>query len=463
MTTQIIYVLNANGEPLMPTHRLGKVRRWLSCGEAHWFGNSRTTIQFDRPVENTTQNCIEGIDLGNHIGISVVCTTTNQELYNGISQRDYQGEVKRNIKRREHRRNRRNRLRHRKARFDNRRRPDGWLAPSIQHYIDFTINEILRIQKFLPISKVILETSVFDTAKLTNFGIRPKDYTKGRLHGYNSLKEYLYDQQNGIDPIDGQHYLLSEMVVHHLQYRSQGGTNSPDNTILLSRKNHNTTNHNNGILTDLAKHHQDSLVNTKGAFLMNIMHLRLPKILNNKPLQLTFGYKTAQQRTLYGFKKDRNNLINHVVDALLIANGNNHTELMTDIIHREKHHRNNRSLEKFYDAKYYSNVDGKVYSGKELGSGRTNRKQPRTYNSKRFERGCKKSKGRRPIRHQHYQFQPHDKILWQDKIVKCKTTMNRGKSIQFWLPNGKTKSSKPSKLKLLHHANHWKIDIIDYQ
>lgn len=187
MTTQIIYVLNTNGEPLMPTHRLGKVRRWLNCGEAHWFGNSRTTIQFDRPVGNTTQNCIEGVDLGNHIGISVVCTTTNQELYNGISQRDYQGEVKRNVKRREYRRTRRNRLRHRKARFDNRRRPDGWLAPSIQHYIDFTIDEILRIQKFLPISKVILETSVFDTAKLTNFGIRPKDYTKGRLHGYSSL------------------------------------------------------------------------------------------------------------------------------------------------------------------------------------------------------------------------------------------------------------------------------------
>ena len=32
MTTKIIYVLNANGEPLMPTHRLGKVRRWLNNG-----------------------------------------------------------------------------------------------------------------------------------------------------------------------------------------------------------------------------------------------------------------------------------------------------------------------------------------------------------------------------------------------------------------------------------------------
>ena len=41
--------------------------------------------------------------------------------------------------------------------------------------------------------------------------------------------------------------------------------------------------------------------------------------------------------------------------------------------------------------------------------------------------------------------------------------MNRGKSIQFWLPNGKTKTSNPSNLKLLYHANHWKIDIIEHQ
>lgn len=460
MTTKIIYVLNADGEPLMPTHRLGMVRHWLNKHEAHWYGNRRDTIQFDRPVANNIQQCIEGVDLGNHLGIAVVCPVTNQELYRSVSHRDYQGEVKRNVKRREQRRSRRNRLRYRQVRFSNRRQSAGWLAPSIQHYLDFTVKEIKRIQQFLPISKVILETTIFDIARLTNFGIRPDDYTKGRLHGYHSLKKYLYDQQDGIDPLDGQHYMLSEMVVHHLNYRNQGGTNSPDNTILLSRKNHNTANHNNGVLKTLAKHYQSSLVNTKGAYLMNIMHLRLPKLLSNKPVQLTFGYKTAQQRQLYGFKKNRQNIINHAVDAMLIANGDNRTITMTDTIYREKHHRNNRRLEKFYDAKYYSKVDEKVYSGKKLSSGRTNRKQKRTYNSKRSERGCKKTKGRRSIRRQHYPFQPHDKILYQDKIVKCKTTMNRGKSVQFRLPNDKLKSTKPANLTLLHHANSWGINII---
>jgi len=35
-----------------------------------------------------------------------------------------------------YRRTRRNRLRHCKPRFDNRKRPGGWLAPSIQHKLD---------------------------------------------------------------------------------------------------------------------------------------------------------------------------------------------------------------------------------------------------------------------------------------------------------------------------------------
>lgn len=162
----------------------------------------------------------------------------------------------------------------------------------------------------------------------------------------------------------------------------------------------------------------------------------------------------------YGFEKDRQNIANHAVDALLIANGNNRTISMADTIYREKHHRNNRCLEKFYDAKYYSKVDDKVYSRKELSSGRTNRKQTRIYNSKRFERGCKKTKGHRSIRRQHYPFQPHDKISYQNQVLKCKTTMNRGKSVQFQLANGKTKSTKPANLKLLHHANSWQINII---
>ena len=39
-----IYVVDSNGQPVMPTSRLGMVRRWLKSGQAHWYGNCRNTI-----------------------------------------------------------------------------------------------------------------------------------------------------------------------------------------------------------------------------------------------------------------------------------------------------------------------------------------------------------------------------------------------------------------------------------
>ena len=41
--------------------------------------------------------------------------------------------------RRTFRRRRRGNLRYRPARFDNRIRPEGWLAPSLQHQVDTTV------------------------------------------------------------------------------------------------------------------------------------------------------------------------------------------------------------------------------------------------------------------------------------------------------------------------------------
>ena len=63
-----IYVLDEEGEPLMPTKRLGMVRRWLKSGEAHLYKNSRDIIQFDRKTTNYTQETVEGCDLGDHLG-----------------------------------------------------------------------------------------------------------------------------------------------------------------------------------------------------------------------------------------------------------------------------------------------------------------------------------------------------------------------------------------------------------
>ncbi|MGM0654365.1 MAG: RRXRR domain-containing protein [Thermodesulfobacteriota bacterium] len=56
-----------------------------------------------------------------------------------------EGQVERNKERRMYRIQRRSRLRHRKARFNNRRKIDGWLPPSIQHKLDSHIKTIERL------------------------------------------------------------------------------------------------------------------------------------------------------------------------------------------------------------------------------------------------------------------------------------------------------------------------------
>ena len=54
-----------------------------------------------------------------------------------------------------------------------------------------------------------------------------------------------------------------------------------------------------------------------------------------------------------------------------------------------------------------------------------------------------------------------DITIYQGKIFECKGTMSRGKSVQFRLFNGKLKSTKPTNLKTLHHANIWQISLIE--
>ena len=451
---KIIYVVDSDGKPLMPTHRLGMVYHWLKRGDAHWFGNSRTTIQFDRPTQNYVQDLTLGVDIGQHLGLAVVNNNTNECVYRGQSERPFVAEVKRNNLRRMYRRTRRSRLRHRQARFNNRRLSDQWLAPSVRHQLDFNVREITRITKFLPISKVILEVQPFDIRKLTDYGVRPNDYTIGKQSGFANIKNYLYARQNGIDPLDGKHYPLSKMVVHHLNYRSHGGTNNPNNLVLITREHHNNANHCNGTLTTLANNLQLA-IDTRGAYLSNIMGIRLPGLLKqaNLPVLLTAGYLTAHKRKLYSIAKS------HVNDALVIANGNNYTKCLTPIVKRIKKRRNNRSLAKFYDAKYIDMRDGQEKSGQELSSGRTSRSRELDYHNQRMFRQCyartktgRLKKGRFSIRKQHYQERPGDLALYKQQVWTVRGVHGKGKTILLDRQSMR-KDVDIKKTQIIYHTN----------
>ena len=149
----VVYILDINGIPLMPTSRNRKVRKMLEQGLCHIVKTTPFTIQLDYETTDFKQGIALGVDCGTkHIGISA--TTEKKELFSAevILRTDI---VELLSTRRETRRTRRNRLRYRQARFDNRiaRKRKGWLAPSVENKIHSHLSIIRKLHSILPIFK----------------------------------------------------------------------------------------------------------------------------------------------------------------------------------------------------------------------------------------------------------------------------------------------------------------------
>lgn len=124
-------VLSKNGERLMPTIRLGKVRHLLKDGKAKIIKHHPFTIQLLYDSKTDTQPIEICEDVGyNYIGISV---KSESHEYVSVQYDTLQDEKYCHDSCRKMRRIRRNRLRYRKPRFDNRKRNKDWLAPSLEH------------------------------------------------------------------------------------------------------------------------------------------------------------------------------------------------------------------------------------------------------------------------------------------------------------------------------------------
>jgi hypothetical protein len=163
----MVYVLNEHGKPLMPTKRYGKVRRLLKEGKARVVARCPFTIRLCYPSSGYTQEVTLGVDAGSKfVGLSA--TTEKKELY--AAEVALRNDIVDLIAtRREFRRARRSRTtRHRAPRFDNRKKDDGWLAPSIRQKIHTHLRVVPDVYKILPVSAIVAEVAAFDIAKIRN-------------------------------------------------------------------------------------------------------------------------------------------------------------------------------------------------------------------------------------------------------------------------------------------------------
>ena len=310
----LVYVLKQNGQPFMPTERFGKVRRLLKEGKAKVVRREPFTIRLlYEPETDVVQECYCGVDTGSkHIGVAVV--GNDKILYQ--SQTKLRDDIKRKIdRRRAFRQNRRLRkIRYRKQRFLNRRNSirKNRLSPSVKHKVQAHIDEIEFCKKILPISDLILEVSQFDTAlmknpSLMNEKVKHWGYQKGFNYGYSSRRSAILHRDNYTCQCCGKKNCRLE--VHHIKFKSQGGTDDEENLITLCKDCHDGVH--TGIIV-LNKKPKKSK-NLKHATHMSIIRSRL---LKKYPDAIeTFGFVTSENRNRLKLRKE------HYIDACVIASG----------------------------------------------------------------------------------------------------------------------------------------------
>ena len=186
-----VYVQTAQGKPLDSTTP-ARARLLVKRGRARVVARMPFTIRLrDRDMGYTTQVTL-GVDSGySKVGFSAV--TEKEELLAGeLILRD---DMSQKVEQRKHyRRNRRYRnTRYRAPRFDNRKREQDWLAPSVRHKKQAHIQLIATIKRLLPVSHTELEVATLDTQQLQNPEISGIEYQQGTLQGYH-IREYLLEK-----------------------------------------------------------------------------------------------------------------------------------------------------------------------------------------------------------------------------------------------------------------------------
>lgn len=299
----------------MPTERCGKIGYLLRHGKAHVVSRVPFVVQLDYDSTTYTQDVSLGIDAGSkHIGVSA--SSEKKEML--AAQVELRSDIVKLLStRKELRRTRRNRkTRYRKSRFDNRKKKDGWLAPSVEQKIESHLKVIRLVHKLLPVTKTTIDVAQFDTQKIKTPDIKGDEYQQGEQMGFWNVREYVLARDGhkcvhckgkSKDPI---------LNVHHLESRKTGG-NSPSNLVTLCETCHKA--YHRGEF-DLKIKRGSSL---RDAAVMNIMrwavYERAKKEFGN--VHLTYGYITKHTRIENGITKT------HAADAFCIAKNVHATRL----------------------------------------------------------------------------------------------------------------------------------------
>ena len=304
----MVYVISKTGKPLMPCEPV-VARLLLKDKKARVKSRVPFTIKLLVPTTEYVQPVVAGMDTGSSkVGCAAVAN--GKVVYQ--AEVTIRNDVSRKMtKRATYRTSRRGRkLRYRPARWLNRAssRCRGRLAPSVQSKLESHLREKKQVEAILPISSWIVETANFDIHKIVDPSVEGKAYQEGPQQGFNNVRAYVLHRDGykcQYKKAGTKH--TKQLHVHHVVFRSKGGSNAPDNLVVLCSSCHDALHA--GKITMPSKERRMS--KTRAATHMGIIQSQLRK--SDWNFTETFGYVTKARRQQLGLPKT------HCNDAVAIC------------------------------------------------------------------------------------------------------------------------------------------------
>lgn len=366
MKEKITHVVDKKGNPLMPTKNSCKVRHLLDEGKAVAICNEPFTIRLKYDVPGYTQKVYEGIDTGRE-NIGDACSLENGENVLLVDVKTNNKSIKQNMqdrasfrrdRRRHDRQSKQRKAKHddtamkngdddvvrfkypckskkvtypgaanpvthkviqgKEGKFNNRKRPEGWVTPSARQLVFLTMEEIKQTAKILPVREIHIERVSFDFQKLENENIRAWEYGKGPLYGFKSYKDYINAEQHGRCLLCGKPHID---YYHHINQQKDGKYDHVSNVAGLCEECHYGPCgvHQDAEAEALLRELKEG---TKQKYKVGLLNSVMPMLLeevtkycDNKGIKLviTDGKMTSDTRKEYCLDKD------HCIDAYAIS------------------------------------------------------------------------------------------------------------------------------------------------
>lgn len=296
----IIFVKDSRNRILSPTTKVDWMDKILKRGKGKLICRKLMLLQLSYPITSKSNDeyfYSIGLDTGySNIGFCVVKQSKSKliVLFKGTFELRT-AEVTKNLTERKmyrqiRRKNRRNNCKFRKfrkPRWKN-RKSSRKFNPSMRHLFDSHINIIKYILRYVEFEKIILnlEYAKFDTQKLSN----TSNASGSGVSSFNNSKAFVLHRDN----YTCQRCKVTKvpLQVHHVVFRSNGGSDRPENLITLCTNCH--TKVHAGTSSNSFKVNAESYKDS--GLLNSIMKYLYQEFRVNIPTYKYFGYETKQCR-----------------------------------------------------------------------------------------------------------------------------------------------------------------------